>query len=853
MSETRSPSPEKGQLRIYFSYTAAAPKTNVMLHDALAESKAGRRVAVGDIGSAYVQDACGLDMLPRVKNGSEPDLDRALALHPDIILLCDPAHVNSENCRHQRRFSEIAELLRSGITVYTTLDLCALESLKDLTPPPGEAYPFGVPDKLFDRADEVLFVDLPVKDPESPEGVHLSSLRELALRRLADRIKKQPSPSHSRGYTANEHILVCLSPSPSCPRVIRSASRLARAFHGSLTAIYVQSGTIPESQKDQERLRGNIKLAEQLGARITTVYGGDPAVHIAEYALASGVTKIVIGRTNHRSGLRSKALADRLTQLVQGLDVYIIPDSSPTPYRGYGKLLKTAFFFTPSDLAKTFALTAAASGIGWIFYAAGLRDADIITVYILGILITAIWTKGRFLSALSAMLNVIVFNFLFTEPRFTLFAYDAGYPVTFLIMLISGLITSSLAMRIKTQARQSARKAYRTEALLETSRLLQKAENEEEILSFTAKQLIKLLERPVIFYLAQEDGLTGQVKPYMPSGASGPLPEKYISETERQTALWVWANNKHAGAFTDTLPRSKCLYLAVRGRSGPLSVAAFPAEGYGPFEAYERSLMVAILDECGMALEKDRLMRLKQQAEMAVKQESLRANLLRAISHDLRTPLTSITGSAGILLETGDSMGPETRKRLYLDIYDDSRWLISLVENLLSVTRLENGSVNMNIQPELLEDVLNEALSHLDRRSCEHEISLSLKNDLLMAYMDSTLMTQVIINIVNNAIKYTPAGSHIKISGFEKDGQVIVEISDDGPGIPMGSREKIFDMFYTAGAKASADGRRGLGLGLALCRSIISAHGGTISVRDNVPHGAVFSFNLKAVEVNTHE
>lgn len=269
-------------------------------------------------------------------------------------------------------------------------------------------------------------------------------------------------------------------------------------------------------------------------------------------------------------------------------------------------------------------------------------------------------------------------------------------------------------------------------------------------------------------------------------------------------------------------------------------------------DSFEKNLTVAILDECGLALEKELTARAKQQIEELAHQETLRANLLRAISHDLRTPLTSISGNAGILMENGAVLDEEKRRYLYRSIYDDSMWLINLVENLLSLTRMGNGSVSLNIRPELLDEVFHEALSHLDRNAEQHHISVELEDDLLMADMDARLIVQVVINLVNNAIKYTPAGSHISLSAVRAGPFVQVEVSDDGPGIADSAKQKIFDMFYTAD-NSRGDGRRGLGLGLSLCRSIITAHGGEISVQDHQPHGSVFRFTLRASEVKMYE
>ena len=305
-----------------------------------------------------------------------------------------------------------------------------------------------------------------------------------------------------------------------------------------------------------------------------------------------------------------------------------------------------------------------------------------------------------------------------------------------------------------------------------------------------------------------------------------------MTAEEQGVADWVAKNNKHAGAGTNTLSHAQNLYLAIRGSQEVMGVIGIPARFYPPLEAFEKNVMVSLLNECGMT-----------------QRERLRSNLLRAISHDLRTPLTSISGNATILMEKSISLKEEERQEMYNAIYDDSMWLVNLTENLLSITRIENGTMQLQIEAELLDEVFQEALAHVDRQSKQHDISVNLSDDLLMAKMDVRLIVQVIINIVNNAIKYTPVGSHIRLSAEKQDDMVRISISDDGQGISGEAKKHLFDMFYTAGI-GKPDNRRGLGLGLGLCKSIIDAHGGTIGVEDNIPQGSVFYFTLPLEEVS---
>ena len=292
------------------------------------------------------------------------------------------------------------------------------------------------------------------------------------------------------------------------------------------------------------------------------------------------------------------------------------------------------------------------------------------------------------------------------------------------------------------------------------------------------------------------------------------------------------------------------LYMAIHAKGRVFAVAGIAMQNAPQLESFEKTLTVAILDECGLVLENERSRREKREIEERARAEELRANLLRAISHDLRTPLTNISGTAALLME--NELSEDKRRQMYESVYDDAGWLINLVENLLSITRMEGGSRIENMQPELLDDVFREAVSHADRKLGEHELSVRISDDLLMAYMDARLIIQVIINLLNNAVKYTTPGSHISLSAKAQGDSVLISVADDGDGICDDAKDKIFDMFYTAG-KASSDARRGLGLGLALCKSIVGAHGGSINVSDNVPHGAVFTFDLKRAEVQADE
>lgn len=644
-----------------------------------------------------------------------------------------------------------------------------------------------------------------------------------------------------------EKVLVCLSGSPSNARVVRAAAKIAEAFRGTLVALFVEPANFELSEaRDKSGLARNIRLAKSLGAQITTLYGDDAAAVIAEYARVAGISKIVVGRSPGKRGLFArKSLVDRLGDIASDIDIYIIPDRSDVldaPLRPVGLREE----FSLRDVLITLLILALCTGIGYLFSDLGFSTANVIVVYILGVLTIAMLTAGRSYSLAASIMSVLIFNFLFTEPYFSLFS-DPSHIVTFIVMFATALFISSITAKIKLQTHQTALRVYRTEILLETSQKLQRTLSAEQMLAVTAEQLGKLLEQDVIIYPVV-DGALGSPQLF-PVNEDGGLDE-YLDAYEHDTARLVLENDRRAGAGTSVRSDAKGLYMAVHASGKVLAVAGIAMKNAPPLESFEKTLAIAILDECGLVLENENSRREKRLIEEKARTEELRANLLRSISHDLRTPLTSISGTAALLLE--NELSEEKRRQMYISVYDDSRWLIDLVENLLSITRIEGGEKLTDIQPELIDDVFREAVSHADRMLKKHRFEISLDDELLLAYMDARLIVQVIINLMNNAVKYTPEGSHITLSAHSEGDKVAISVADDGSGIADEAKEKIFDMFYTAN-KGSGDARRGLGLGLALCKSIVQAHGGSITVEDNVPHGAVFKFTLPKAEVQQDE
>ena len=604
-----------------------------------------------------------------------------------------------------------------------------------------------------------------------------------------------------------EHILVGLSSAPSNARIIRTAATMAAAFGCKFTALFVRTpGYDAMSEENKERLRASTELARKLGATVETVFGDDVSYQIAEYARLSGVTKIVVGRSaaTRKHPWSKPTLTEKLTAIAPNLDIHIIPDASVDgSYRPKTAPPKFNFKLALRDWLLTIGILILATILSYGFSKVGFTEANIIAVYLLAVLLTSMATSTRSSYVLSAIGGVLVFNFFFTTPQFSLRVHEHGAPLTFLIMVVAALVVGTLTDRLKSQVKQSTQAAYRTNLLFETSQMLQKAPNEDRIFQTARTQVTKLLGRTVSV-----------------------LPG--VTASSRKNALRY------------PIKSQEKIYGTVI------------VEGNEPLEAFENSVLLSILGDCALALENSRNAREKEEATLRAENEKLRATLLRSISHDLRTPLTAISGNASILLSDGEELDAGTKRQMYEDIYDDSAWLQNLVENLLAVTKIEEGRMELKLQPHLAEEIVSEAMQHISRKASQHRITVEHQDELLLAQCDARLMVQVIINLVDNAIKYTPAGSHIRIFTRQEGTEAVFGVSDNGPGIPDGEKTQVFQMFYT-GSTAVADSRRSLGLGLSLCKSIVAAHRGEITVSDNPPAGAVFTVSIPAGEVEVHE
>lgn len=702
------------------------------------------------------------------------------------------------------------------------------------------------------------------------------------------KIKKNTSAQG--GGSPRPVVMVCLSSSPSNKRVIRIAARTAFPFGsgkapgfsgenqeerhtGAPIALFVsQTGKEP---KEDSLLVENILYAREKGFEIHTVMGNDVPLAIAEYAKHIGATDLFMGYSPPSFFFQARRpINERLLNYLPTVDIHIIPDPSSSAYPETIRENKGKLPWDPRDLLSVLAVMASATLLSYGFYHSRFSNSNIITVYILAVLIASVMTSSRLYGLLASVLYVLLFNFLFIEPRYTLLVYDTTYLVTYLVTIFAALITGTVTIRMKNIARVSAENAYQAKLLLDTSNQLEMASNSSEIIQTTSRQLVHLLNRAILFvpYSQDTEGAfqipaadplvfhEGEKKDADSVSADSGAPliftagEKTIPasvfEKEAEAMRWSSENHHQAGAFTSHYPKCTCRYLCVFSGENRFGLIGILMDGR-PFTDFENTILLSIVHECTMALENERMGEEQRKAEILAENEQLRAALLRSISHDLRTPLTSIYGNASNLLGHEKDLLPEEREKIYRDILEDSDWLNAQFENILSMTRLES-SKGMQMTIENMEDVIEESLKHISPHP-HHTVSFDGTDQDLFASMDPKLIMQVLVNLLNNAIKYTPAGSsvHVRMAALEK--MVCVDVADNGPGIPDEDKPHIFELFYT-GKQVLADSYRSMGIGLNLCAMIIHAHGGEIEVFDNTedakhPHGSVFRFTLPAAEM----
>jgi two-component system, OmpR family, sensor histidine kinase KdpD len=867
-----------GTLKIYFGYAAGVGKTYAMLDDAQQQYKAGTDVLVGYLEPhtrpETMQLLHGLPALaPKTvlyKNIElkEFDLDQALKRKPSLILVDELAHTNAAGVRNQKRYQDIEELLNAGIDVYTTVNVQHIESLNDMVKDITKVdVKETVPDYIFDHAEQIKLIDIEPDEllrrlaegkiyrPEQAQSAlrnfftkeNLRLLREIALRKAADRISHENQNERCLSEkSANTKLLVCIGPSPSSARCIRWTVRASESFHAPWTAVYVERIESDALTLEQQKsLRANMDLAEKLGAEVVTLSGHNVAAAVSEYASLSGITNIVIGKSKNKKTLRNifqQDFEDALISRMPNIEVHIISGGEAKPsWRKPKKKVKMTFIFSWVDVMKTvsvlFAATALSLGLRTLTLAS--EDQNFILVYILCVSIVSRITTGYIYGVFASILSVLAFNFFFTEPYFTLDTINPGYPVTFGIMLLVALMMSALTVRIKAQARFAVAREHRTNTLYEINKKLLITRGLENIITLTSEYIVNLFSRSVIIYVADPDQKADGVF----LQAQGESDASFLKQPdEKAVAYWVFNNQKRAGSGTDTLMGAGGFYMPVISQQKVLAVLGISCLK-GNLDHNNRLFLRMIASQLAMALERQQLSDEQRGIQIESEREKMRGNLLRAISHDLRTPLAGIWGASSAILENEDSLDGSTRKKLIENIRDDSQWLIRMVENLLSVTRIQESSMRVTKSPEAAEEVVAEAVSRIRKRFPTRNISVHVPDELLVVPMDSTLITQVLINLLENAMKHSPDDSPVEVLLKKKESYGIFEVIDHGMGISTETLPYIFEG-YMGGDKKDSDSQRGMGIGLSICQSIIKAHDGKIEAENQPAGGAVFRFAL---------
>ncbi len=876
LEDIQSRQEKAGRLKIYFGYAAGVGKTYAMLDDAAEQMRSGVDVLVGYIEPHTRPETMKLlEGLPSLAPRAVPyrnielrefDLDAAIRRKPELILVDELAHTNASGVRNRKRYQDVEELLAAGIDVYTTVNVQHLESLNDIVEDITRVkVQETVPDSLFDSADKVRLIDIEPDEllrrfeegkiyrPERAETAmrnfftreNLKLLREVALRKIADRISNENQ--HERKTTekmASTKLLACIGPSPSSEKCIRWTARAAEAFHAHWEVVYVEridSDSLTAEQK--KNIRANMDLAEKLGGQVVTLTGHDVAAVVSEYAKMSGITNIVIGKSRNRKTLKNlfeMDLEDKLISLLPGIEVHIIPArTSRRDYRNPHRAREAGFRFSWADALITLGMTAAATALCYGLRAVDIGDQNIIMVYLLSVLAVSRMTNGYGYGIAASVLCVLAFNFFFTEPYFTFNAIQPGYPVTFLIMLLVALITSAMTGRIKKQARRSVERERRTDVLYEINKKLLATRGTEAIVSLLGDYIVKLIGRSMVFY-TEDPGLGGSGSLFEAAEDNGAFLK---SEDEKAVAHWVFLNQKRAGSGTDTLMGAGGFYMPVISQGRVLAVWGISC-AKGELDHNTRLFLRMIASQAAMSLERQRLSDEQRATQVESERERMRATLLRAISHDLRTPLAGILGASSALRESGANFDGATRDKLLTDIQEESQWLIRVVENLLSVTRINESASKVVKTPEAAEEIVAEAASRIQHRFPERRILVNVPEELLEASMDGTLIVQVLINLLENAIKYSPADAPVEVNLKKEGDRALFEVLDRGKGIPDEELPWLFKGRTSMGESKSPDASRGMGIGLAICDTIVRAHGGTMTAENRENGGAAFRFAL---------
>jgi two-component system, OmpR family, sensor histidine kinase KdpD len=861
---------QEGQLKIFFGAAPGVGKTYAMLEAARRKQSEGVDIVVGlaETHGRRETEALlgGLELLPRRpieyrgRVLQEFDLDAALKRRPAVILVDELAHANAPGCRHKRRWQDIYELLGAGISVYTTVNVQHLESLNDVVAQiTGINVRETIPDFLLDRADEIELIDLPPDDllqrlkdgkvyiPELAATAvenffrkgNLIALRELALRRTADRVDEQMRLYREiKGITniwpAGERILVCIGHNPRSIRLIHAARRLAAGLRAEWIALHVEAPSrVQPSEHDLKQVGDHMRLAESLGAESAILSGPRLSEEILKYARSRNVTRIIVGKPTH-ARWKDKLFGSPLDEIVRGsgdIDVYVISGDETEPH-----VHRRAEARPRSWRKREFiwgGLAVAACTVIGEFMLPYFERVDIAMVYLLGVLVTASRTS-TWPSLAATLLSIAAFDFFFVPPYYTFAVGDVSYVITFIVMFTVSVVISRLTLRVRQQADSARLRERRIAALYSLSRDLVRERGAKRLSEIAVKHIGEVFDGKVALLIPDEQG---RLAPAADSALSF-VPD----EQELSVAQWVYEHRQPAGVGTDTLPGAKALYLPLISSGGPVGVVGIlRRRSSDTLDPEQFHYLEAFANQTATAIERSFLGETAQRALLKAETESLRNTLLSSISHDLRTPLSAITGAASTLLQRDVLIDTDSRLDLVKTIQEEADHLNRIIKNVLDMTRLESGAITVNKEWQSLEEIVGVVLNRLGDRLNEHPLTVKLPGNLPLIPFDGLLIEQVLMNLFDNALKYTPQGTGLELSAREDFYTVTVELADHGPGIPPGEEERIFEKFVRGRSTTG-----GVGLGLAICRTIIEAHGGKIWAENRPEGGSVFRFTLSS-------
>ena len=869
----------RGRLRVFFGASAGVGKTYAMLEAALAAKAAGTDVVVGYVEphgrretERLLETLESLPLQPVRYRGmvrQEFNLDAALQRRPEILLVDELAHSNVVDGepppRHAKRWQDIAELCDAGINVWTTLNVQHLESLNDLIAQiTGVRQRETIPDHVLDEADEIELIDLPPDDllqrlqqgkvylsEQASTAVerffrkpNLMALRELALRRTADRVDAAARAqglqgAQPRAYLARDRLLVAIGPDAQAEQLVRTGKRIADALDAEWTAVYVETPALQRlSAAERDRRIDILRLAESLGAGTVTLDGPTAATALMEYARTRGATRVLVGEPKRRGwkALLRPSTATELVQRAKGFDVLVVARQGVD---GTGRAKPHLEFSREVPWTRygwAAAIAAGCTGIAFLMDPA-FSETNVAMIYVLGATVAGL-RLGRGPGTFCAIVGVAAFDFFFVPPRMTLQVIDAQYLITFLVMLAVTLTIGNLMANVRQQNRVAGARERRTALLYAMSRELAGTRGSDNMARVAVRHIAEVFDSSAVVLTPDPHG---RLK--YPGGS--PL-ESSFRGADLSVAQWVFDHGQRAGLGTDTLPAAPAVYLPLGGTQRSLGVlAVLPTNRRRILLPEQRHLLETFAGQIALAWERAALGEEAAASRVAAESESLRNTLLASISHDLRTPLAVIAGAASTLARHGQALDPADRQSLAHSIEEQAHEMSNLISNVLDLMRLESGRVELRCDTQSVEDLVGAALHRLEPRLQGNPISIDLPEDLPNVNVDPVLVSQVLANLLDNAAKYTPPGTPIRIAAVADAPMVRVVVEDDGPGLPPGDSRLLFEKFQRGRQESAVVGA---GLGLAICRAIVGAHGGEITAGPGTRGGARFEFTLPVAE-----